>query len=126
MATSTTEHGPDHTSDQWDRTWFVASVVVVAIVAAAALAPLPNLGRFALFPQDEGLLVAYPSLILHGLALSGWCALGDCLVEKSYHLSNTPSLEKSERRKLTGLDQHHRVLYIRVVPQYTFNYIGST
>jgi len=42
--------------------------VVVAIVASAALAPLPNLGRFALFPQDEGLLVAYPSLILHGLA----------------------------------------------------------
>ncbi len=64
MVTSATEH----TSDRWDRKKIVASVVAAAIVAAAALAPLPNLGRFALFPQDEGLLVAYPSLILHGLA----------------------------------------------------------
>ena len=43
--------------------WFVAAVAVVAVLA---LVTVPDQIRFALYPQDEGLLLAYPSLLLKG------------------------------------------------------------
>lgn len=45
----------------------VAVVVVVVVLGVLMVAPVHSLMRFALFPQDEGLLLAYPSLILTGL-----------------------------------------------------------
>ena len=43
--------------------WSVATGVILVV---AAVVVVPSEWRFALFPQDEGLLLAYPSLILHG------------------------------------------------------------
>ncbi len=36
------------------------------VLAVGFIAPLSNELRFAVFPQDEGLLLVYPSMILHG------------------------------------------------------------
>ena len=59
---------PAERAHGWSRRRIIGSALAAAAVLVAALAPLASYRHFALFPQDEGLLVAYPSLILHGLA----------------------------------------------------------
>ncbi len=50
----------------WSPARIAWSVVAVVVVAMAALVVVPSEWHFALYPQDEGLLLVYPWLILHG------------------------------------------------------------
>jgi len=59
------EHGVGQSgrSNRWAT---VPALAVGVVLLAAFAAPLHIESRFSIFPQDEGLLLVYPSLLLHG------------------------------------------------------------